>query len=96
MPRLTAFSATLVSHETTLPFDTVVARLEERVNKDKSARIISRLSSSQNQQELERIVNETTKGKDFLCVCLLKSSVCADYTLLATFSTSPTESFWCL
>ena len=62
------FTAKLVKFDTEVPFAEVISRLNSAVNKNGSGNIMARLKSTNTQDELSTVVNDTTGDSDFLCV----------------------------
>lgn len=62
------FTAKLVKFDTEVPFAEVISRLNSAVNKDGSGNIVARLKSTNTQNELTTVVNDTIGDSDFLCV----------------------------
>jgi hypothetical protein len=62
------FTAKLVKFDTDVPFAEVISRLNIAVNKEGSENIVARLRSTNTQDELTTVVNDTVGDSDFLCV----------------------------
>lgn len=62
------FTAKLVKFDTDVPFAEVISRLNTAVNKEGSENIMARLKSTNTQDELTTVVNDTIGDSDFLCV----------------------------
>ncbi|KAG6890264.1 hypothetical protein C0992_002530 [Termitomyces sp. T32_za158] len=61
----TAFTAQLVTYETTLPFDEVIARLDAQVNKPPAGGIMPAMASARTKQDVIDAVTNATRGNDF-------------------------------
>ncbi|KAG6817438.1 hypothetical protein H0H87_008606 [Tephrocybe sp. NHM501043] len=63
---VTPFTAQLVTYETSLPFDVVISRLDQNVNKTGSAGFVAKFAAATTREEIAAIVDSITGGKDFL------------------------------
>ncbi|KAG6900929.1 hypothetical protein C0993_004366 [Termitomyces sp. T159_Od127] len=61
----TAFTAQMVTYETTLPFTEVIARLDAEVNKPDARGLLLAMGSAQTKQDFVDVVTGATGGKDF-------------------------------
>ena len=62
----TAFSAQLVTLESSVPFAEVTARLDRALNKEESKQMMSKIGSATSRDEIEQIVNTIRGDNDFL------------------------------
>jgi hypothetical protein len=75
MKKTTApFTAQLVTFDTTLPVQEVIARLDKGVNKSGSAHFISEFKAVTSKAETEELVQDTLGENNFLYVYISKIS----------------------
>lgn len=71
--RVDEFTAKRLVYETSLPFDTVTARLDEQLSLEKSGpNMIALLRGAKTREDLEQGMTNMTNGKDFAYATPLK------------------------
>ncbi|KAG6860992.1 hypothetical protein C0995_005012 [Termitomyces sp. Mi166 len=67
----TAFTAQLVTYETTLPFNEVTARLDAEVNKFEAGGVMLKMRSAKTKKDLVDSIQGAMGGKDFVQVLFI-------------------------